>query len=155
MTKIYAAITIIAIFVAGWFAGKRSSDNYWHKQSETQLQQYNQQLTEKLQTNEKLAESYGQLDIQYQITLKDKQNAIEKNRKLINANNRITKQLVRYIQKGESGNVVQGSNTESATDANATIPASDFGIWASGLITHDQQCVNQLDTLIKAVINVN
>jgi len=155
MNRLYLIIIIASIFIAGWFSGKGVSDNHWHKLTEDQLRQYNQELIKKNQMNNILAESYGNLDIKYQMALKDKQNVLEKNRELINANNRITKQLVCYIQDNSSGAVMQKSHPESAIDTDATVPAIDFGIWASGLVTHDQQCVNQLNTLIKAINNVN
>lgn len=156
MNKVYALIAITAIFIAGYFAGNRASDNHWHKINEQQLDQYNQQLAAKMRANDTLIESYNQINSQYELTLKDKQNVLEKNKELINANNRITKQLVQYIQSSKPKTAtMQGHDTESAIDPNATIPASDFGIWASGLVTHDQQCINQLSSIIEAINNVN
>lgn len=156
MNRIYALITIIAVFIAGYLAGKRSSDNHWHNINEKELQEYNQQLMINMQVNDTLIESYNKINTQYELTLKDKQNVLEKNRELINANNRITKQLVQYIQSSDTKTAsLQGHNTEPAIDPNATIPAIDFGIWAAGLVAHDQQCINQLNSIIVAINNVN
>jgi hypothetical protein len=156
MNKVYALIAIISIFIAGYFAGKRSADNHWHIINEKELQQYNQQLSAKMKVNDTLIESYNKINSQYELTLKDKQNVLEKNKELINANNRITKQLVQYIQSSKpKATTMQGHDTESTIDSNATIPAVDFGIWAAGLVTHDQQCINQLSSIIKAINNGN
>lgn len=107
-----------------------------------------------LQDNYQLSESYTQLNQQYDNVLKEKENAINKQKELINANNRITKQLVRYIQAESSGELQRGDPT-ATFNPNATIPADQFAGWAAGLVTHDNQCVNQLNTLIEVINNAD
>jgi hypothetical protein len=137
-------------FLIGSILGATGVYKYNQLQQYQKDLQYSQSLYNQIKYNQQLVESYNVVQQKNKEVLNDKTNLLLANKELINRNNRITKQLVQYIQTGTDAGM-QASDTPSITNPNATIPAVDFGIWAAGLVAHDTQCINQLNNLIKVI----
>lgn len=137
--------------MAGFFSGKLNSDTSWHKKQEAQEQAYANKISLTLKKNQSLIESYTTLKLDYNNNVQEKLNVIEQNKKLIAHNNVITRQFVQYTTLLPSR--VQSNNSESATNPDGRVSAVQYGKWILGLESHDQQCINQLNMLIKATNN--
>ena len=145
MNKIYAAITIVAIFVAGWFAGKRSSDNYWHKQSETQLQQYNQKLALEDQRRAKLL-----ADISNSHDVEEKQQESRYN-ELEVENNKINGALSTCRTSNKQLRILQqaANNAMPETDVARLSQESGSGIIAASESSTNFTCQDMSATMIE------
>lgn len=140
-----------AIFLAGNVSGRYAANANWQAKVAQQRAEYNQKYAEQLANNALISESYQQVKVQLNQTLKDKTRAIQENKELINANNRITRDFMRYFQSAESRSELPQDHQPAIIDPNGIIPAADFLVWSVGLQAHDNQCVNQLNNLIKQI----
>jgi len=148
----YNYLALIALFIAGFFAGKLQSDNSWHKELEENQRQYTLQLIQKQKQNESVIESYTNLKNDYSIVVKEKLDVIQRNKELINNNNIITHRFVQYTSIKPTTNM-QTNNTESIINPDDRISAVQYGEWIIGLQQHDNSCLAQLNALISIINN--
>lgn len=146
----YNYLVLIALFIAGFFAGKLQSDNSWHKELEENQRQYTLQLIQKQKQNESIIESYTNLKNDYSIVVKEKLDVIQRNKELINNNNIITRRFVQYTSIKPTTNM-QTNNTESIINPDDRISAVQYGEWIIGLQQHDNSCLTQLNALISII----
>ena len=153
--KIYAiyAIIIVAvgIFASGYFAGSNNTNKRWYELNHKAQQQYDQKLQAAIQHNLQITESYNQIMTDLIVQQEISTNVIQQNKALIDSTNRITAEFVQYFKAGKSGSGLQQNHTGAIAKTNEAISPTDFLNWALGLQTHDNQCVAQLNSLIKAV----
>lgn len=152
--KIYAiyAIIIVAVgnFACGYFYSRDITNKKWYELNHKAQQQYDQKLQAAINHNLKITESYNQIMTDLIVQQEINANVIQQNKALIDSTNRITTEFVQYF-KSQPRSGLQQNHTGAIAKTNADISATEFLNWALGLQTHDNQCVAQLNSLIKAV----
>ena len=151
INKFLALLAILSVYFAGNVSGRYSANTNWQTKVAQQRAEYNQKYSDQLANNALISESYQQVKAQLNQTMGDRQRAIQENKELIDTNNRITRDFVRYFKSAESRGELQKDDKSAIIDPDGIIPATDFLIWSVGLQTHDNQCVNQLNNLIKQI----
>ena len=155
MTRLYTigAIILVAvgIFASGYFAGSNNTNKRWYELNHKAQQQYDQKLQSAIKHNLQITESYNQIMTDLIVQQEINTNVIQQNKALIDSTNRITAQFVQYFKSSKPGSGLQQDHTGSTAKTNEAISPTEFLNWALGLQTHDNQCVNQLNSLIKAV----
>lgn len=151
INKFLALLAILSVYFAGNMAGRYAANTNWQAKVAQQRAEYNQKYAEQLANNALISESYQQVKAQLNQTMGDRQRAIQENKELIDTNNRITRDFVRYFKSAESRGELQKDDKSAAIDPDGTVSSTDFLSWSVGLQTHDNQCVNQLNNLIKQI----
>ena len=113
--------------------------------------QYDQKLQAAIKHNLQITESYNQIMTDLIVQQEINTNVIQQNKALIDSTNRITAQFVQYFKSSKPGSGLQQDHTGSTAKTNEAISPTEFLNWALGLQTHDNQCVAQLNSLIKTV----
>ena len=149
--KLLIALVIGISFMSGSLAGKYSANTNWQAKVDKQTVEYNKKYTTELAKNALLTESYQLVKVQLNQNLEEKNRAIQENKTLIDTNNRITNQFMQYFKSTESRSKLQENDQSTIVDPNGVVSSADFLVWAVGLQTHDNQCVNQLNSLIKQI----
>lgn len=156
MSRLYAigAIILVAvgIFASGYFAGSNNTNKKWYELNHKAQQQYDQKLQSAIKQNLLITESYNQIMTDLVIQQEINANVIQQNKALIDSTNRITAEFVQYF-KSQPRSGLQQNHTGATVKTNEAVSPTEFLNWALGLQTHDNQCVAQLNSLIKAVKN--